>query len=167
MRRSMLATRGRAPAPCRLPPGMRSGRLRWATVGRAAAVLGLLGLAVAWPRLAPPPPALPGDDGVPVAPAGGQRPAEGERRAERGRPVEGKRSAEERRGARKRRAVRSRRVERRRRPERRRRARRGQRVKRRPAMGRPPLPPPNSARPEPAAVAPRPPAPPQATFRPT
>jgi hypothetical protein len=42
-------------------------RVRWGNVGRAAVVVGVLGLAVAWPRLAPEPPALPSDEGVPVA----------------------------------------------------------------------------------------------------
>ena len=42
--------------------------MRWGNSGRAAIVVGLLGLAIAWPRLAPPPPRLPSDAGVPVAP---------------------------------------------------------------------------------------------------
>ena len=67
----MLATRGRAFRPWRLARGMRGerrGRVRWGNGGRAAIVVGLLGLAIAWPRLAPPPPRLPSDAGVPVAP---------------------------------------------------------------------------------------------------
>ena len=72
----MLATRGRADGPWRLARGMRGerpGRVRWGSAGRAAVVLGLLALAIAWPRLAPPPPRLPSDAGIPVAPAGRRR----------------------------------------------------------------------------------------------
>ena len=63
----MLATRGRAAGPWRLARGMRGerpGRARW---GHAAIALGLLALAIAWPRLAPAPPRLPSDAGIPVA----------------------------------------------------------------------------------------------------
>jgi len=42
-------------------------RVRWGNVGRAAVVVGVLALAVAWPRLAPEPPALPSDEGIPLA----------------------------------------------------------------------------------------------------
>jgi hypothetical protein len=42
-------------------------RVRWANVGRAAVVLGLLAAAVAWPRLAPPAPRLPSDEATPLA----------------------------------------------------------------------------------------------------
>src|SRR4051794_14305868 len=102
MRRSMLATRGRAvPAP-RLAPGMRPRRprrLRGGAAGRAAVAAAFIGLVVAWPRLAPPAPRLPSDRGAPVAPvrravAGGT----GARRAEaeRGRVQEAKRAARRR-----------------------------------------------------------------------
>ena len=77
MRRTMLATRGRAPVVCGLPAGM---RIRWGNVGRAAVVVGVLALAVAWPRLAPETPRLPPDEGIPLAspsPDAG-RPAAGE-----------------------------------------------------------------------------------------
>src|SRR5215207_5785758 len=103
MRRSMLATRGRAPAMRRLRRGM---RVRWGNVGRAAVVLAILAAAVAWPRLAPAPPRLPGDEGIPLAsprpPKGpGARPAG--RRAERRRAE--RRRAERRRAAQKRHAA--------------------------------------------------------------
>ena len=42
-------------------------RVRWGNVGRAAVVAGVLALAVAWPRLAPEPPRLPSDEGIPLA----------------------------------------------------------------------------------------------------
>src|SRR4051794_3701328 len=98
MRRSMLATRGRAaPAP-RLPAGMRAQRphgVRWGTAGRAAGVAALLGLAVAWPRLSPATPSLPSDRAMPVVSGGGHvaagrasGPAERRRRAERTRRPE-------------------------------------------------------------------------------
>ena len=112
----MLATRGRADGPWRLARGMRGerpGRVRWGSAGRAAVVLALLALAIAWPRLAPPPPRLPSDAGIPVAPpearaagargerAGRERAAERERarrrRAERRRRRSGGGAAERRR----------------------------------------------------------------------
>src|SRR5829696_6545785 len=70
MRRSMLATRGRAAPPRRLAQRMRheaAGRARWSHAGRAGAVAAMLALVVAWPRLTPPAPRLPGDAGIPVA----------------------------------------------------------------------------------------------------
>ena len=41
-------------------------RVRWGNVGRAAAVVGLLALAVAWPRLEGGAPRVPSDVAVPV-----------------------------------------------------------------------------------------------------
>src|SRR5215204_1720254 len=70
MRRSMLATRGRAAPPRRLARGMQheaAGRARWSHAGRAGVVAAMLALVVAWPRLAPPAPRLPADAGIPVA----------------------------------------------------------------------------------------------------
>src|SRR3954469_24802563 len=69
MRRSMLATRGRAAPAAALATGMpprRPRRLRWGAAGRAAGVAAIAGLVVAWPRLSPSPPRLPSDRGVPV-----------------------------------------------------------------------------------------------------
>ena len=135
MRRRMLATRGRADGAWRLARGMRGerpGRVRWGSAGRAAVVLGLLALAIAWPRLAPPPPRLPSDAGIPVAPPEARAAREGEGsaggrtlRPERGRsgattPEKDRSGRVERRRA----AERRRRVEQRRRVERRRRAER-------------------------------------------
>src|SRR5215217_7455966 len=106
MRRSMLATRGRAAPPRRLARGMRheaAGRARWSHAGRAAAVAAMLALVVAWPRLAPPVPRLPGDAGIPVATPGPPAHPGGSRRADGGRVAEGRvgtgaeRSREERR----------------------------------------------------------------------
>src|SRR3954467_1990105 len=84
MRRSMLATRGRAAVALRLPLGVRAQRppgVRWGAAGRAAVVVSLLGLAVAWPRLSPSGPPLPGARAVPVVAAGRD---EGGARASRG-----------------------------------------------------------------------------------
>src|SRR3954464_3577636 len=69
MRRSMLATRGRAAPAAVLATGMpprRPRRLRWGAAGRAAGVAALAGLVVAWPRLSPSPPRPRGARGVPV-----------------------------------------------------------------------------------------------------
>src|SRR5215213_10054573 len=94
MRRSMLATRGRAAPAAALATGMpprRPQRLRWGAAGRAAGVAALAGLIVAWPRLSPPPPRLPSDRGVPVVDrdrgaARGTRAGEAAARAARARP---------------------------------------------------------------------------------
>src|SRR3954468_16099038 len=52
-------------------------RVRWGNVGRAVVVVGVLALAVLWPRLQPPAPRLPSDVGrsfaLPAAPAGTAR----------------------------------------------------------------------------------------------
>jgi hypothetical protein len=50
-------------------------RVRWGNVGRAAAVVGVLALAVAWPRLEGGAPRLPSDAAIPLAGAGGKVPA--------------------------------------------------------------------------------------------
>src|SRR3954469_7963780 len=42
-------------------------RVRWGNLGRALVVVGVLMLAVAWPRLEGGVPRLPSDDGVPLA----------------------------------------------------------------------------------------------------
>src|SRR3954452_8191950 len=137
MRRSMLATRGRAAPAAALATGMpprRPRRLRWGgAAARAAGVAALAGLVVAWPRLSPSPPRLPSDRGVPVvhrdrgavrvtraggaaapaAQAGLSRRAVEERAARR-RRAERRGQAERRRGAeRRRQSERRRRAERR------------------------------------------------------
>src|SRR3954451_20730397 len=96
MRRSMLATRGRAAPALPLATGMRPRRLRRGAAARAAGAAALAGLVVAWPRLSPPPPRLPSDRGVPVAPA--RREVEGREGAPRaqGRRAEARRVAERR-----------------------------------------------------------------------
>jgi hypothetical protein len=149
----MLATRGRADRPWRLARGMRGerrGRVPWRRAGRAALVLGLLALVIAWPRLGPSAPRLPSDAGIPVAPpqarAGGpadDRQDAESRGAERGgsstgRAMErGRRVERERAEARRRAAERSGRAERSRRAEQRRQAgRRRQAVRRRQAERR-------------------------------
>ncbi len=87
-------------------------RVRWGNVGRAAAVLAVLALAVAWPRLAPPAPQLPADEARPLAvpevapeadrPRAKARP-EGSRRAKRRRPAKVRRRTERKRPAERRR----------------------------------------------------------------
>src|SRR3954452_12163102 len=130
MRRSMLATRGRAtPAP-RLATGMpprRPLRLRWGAAARAAAATAFIGLVVVWPRLAPPAPRLPSDRGVRVAPV---------RRAVAGGEGAGRAEAERRRAEAAKRAARRRTAERAQRAERRRREGRRQAERRRRAARR-------------------------------
>src|SRR3954469_1658805 len=68
MRRIRLAgANSAALAPRRDMSSSLLGRVRWVNVGIAVVVVALLGLVVAWPVLAPAPPALPTD---PVAPGG-------------------------------------------------------------------------------------------------
>src|SRR4051794_38457270 len=94
MRRRMVAARGEPPGT---PPTPRVGpellhRLRWRNFARVAAVVavvGVVGVVVAWPRVGPPDPRLPGPGVVPlVEPAAGpvaQRPLARVRPGRRGR----------------------------------------------------------------------------------
>src|SRR4051812_36451053 len=84
MRRRMVAARrrstgagaGRGAPVERLGDGVKPrlvARIRWGNVGRLAAVLAVVALVVAWPRIATPPPRIAGD--APVALGGAKRPA--------------------------------------------------------------------------------------------
>src|SRR5690349_2489467 len=85
-------------------------RVRWGNVARAAAVAGVVALVVAWPRLAPDGPRVPGGRAVPVAtvpPAVGapRVPRARERRAARGERRAGEGGRGSRRGRQRPRAV--------------------------------------------------------------
>src|ERR1700709_1976891 len=76
MRRRMVAARGPSAGASRAGRAARDGvhrsvtrRIRWGRVGRLAAVVGVGALVGAWPRWAPAPPRVPGDDPVVVEPA--------------------------------------------------------------------------------------------------
>jgi hypothetical protein len=50
-------------------------RVRWGNLGRAAAVVAVVGAVVAWPRLGPAPPRVPSGAAVPIVAAPGSAPA--------------------------------------------------------------------------------------------
>src|SRR4051812_50057883 len=76
-------------------------RVRWRNVGRAAGAIALVAAVVAWPRLTPPAPEVPGSEPRPLveAPSAGPREGAGAPRERAGREEQTRRGGRRPRGA--------------------------------------------------------------------